>query len=155
MNTNQNVILVVDDNPENLRVLSNMLKQENYIVRVAQNGKQALASIVESEPDLVLLDVNMPEMNGLEVCKRVKSDPAYDNLPVIFISALDDSFNKSLGLAAGAIDYMTKPFDVDEVKVRVKTYLQLRYYKQKIQELEIDLKDKDQKIIELRNKLNK
>jgi len=155
MKNEQAEILIVDDNPENLKVLNRMLKDEGFNVRAAQNGKQALASILETEPDLVLLDVNMPEMNGIEVCRKLKSDSRYKNLPVIFLSALDDSFNKSQGLSAGAVDYMTKPFDVDEVKHRVKTHLLLKHSLDEAARLRFEVEEKNREILKLKEKLGK
>lgn len=122
----RNEILIVDDNPENLRVLSKVLKGAGYQIRAATNGSQALASIEAEEPDLVLLDVHMADMNGFEVCQRVKDDPRFDKLPILFLSALDDSGNKLQGFESGAVDYITKPFDADEVLARVSTHLTLR-----------------------------
>lgn len=150
METKSAEILIVDDNPENLRVLDSILSNEGYSVRVARDGQQAIASIELAEPDLVLLDVNMPVMNGIEVCKTVKKNEKYENLPIIFLSALDDSFNRGQGLKAGAVDYMTKPFDVDEVKVRIKTHLQLRECLLEIERLEHELAEKEKKIKKLK-----
>ncbi len=122
----RNEILIVDDNPENLRVLSQVLKRAGYEIRAATNGAQALASIEAEEPDLVLLDVHMTDMNGFEVCQRIKDDPRFDKLPILFLSALDDAVNKVQGFESGAVDYITKPFDADEVLARVSTHLTLR-----------------------------
>ena len=122
----RNEILIVDDNPENLRVLSKVLKRAGYDIRAATNGAQALASIKAEEPDLVLLDVHMTDMSGFEVCQRVKEDPRFDKLPILFLSALDDAVNKVQGFECGAVDYITKPFDADEVLARVSTHLELR-----------------------------
>ncbi len=122
----RNEILIVDDNPENIRVLSKVLKKAGYDIRAATNGTQALASIEAEEPDLVLLDVHMADMNGFEVCRRVKDDQRFDKLPIIFLSALDDAVNKVQGFESGAVDYVTKPFDADEVLARVATHLTLR-----------------------------
>ncbi len=122
----RNEILIVDDNPENLRVLSQVLKRAGYEIRAATNGSQALASIEAEEPDLVLLDVHMTDMSGFEVCQKVKDDPRFDKLPILFLSALDDAVNKVQGFESGAVDYITKPFDADEVLARVSTHLTLR-----------------------------
>lgn len=147
-------LLIVDDNPENLRVLRDMLSKEGYAVRAAKTGNQAISSIKESEPALVLLDVHLPEMNGFEVCGQIKSDPEYKNLPIIFLSALDDSFNKLKGFEAGAVDYMTKPFDIEEVKVRVSTHLKLRESLIELEVLKSELAKKNEEIEKLRRQTN-
>jgi len=148
-------ILIVDDNPENLRVLSAVLEQEGYEVRAATNGQQALDSIAAAEPDLILLDVHLPEMNGLEVCRTIKKDPKHEDLPIIFLSALSDSFNKLQGFEAGAIDYMTKPFDAEEVKIRVKTHLDLRARLREVKSLRQEIVQKDEVIRQLKAELGR
>ncbi len=122
----RNEILIVDDNPENIRVLSKVLKKAGYDIRAATNGTQALASIEAEEPDLVLLDVHMTDLSGFDVCRKIKDDPRFDKLPIIFLSALDDAVSKVQGFDCGAVDYVTKPFDADEVLARVATHLTLR-----------------------------
>ena len=148
-------ILIVDDNPENLRVLSAVLKEEGYDVRAATNGRQALDTVDASEPDLVLLDVHLPEMNGIRVCRKIHENPRHKHLPVIFLSALGDSFNKLQGFEAGGVDYMTKPFDVDEVKVRVKTHLELRAKLMEVEELREKVERQEEEIAKLKTKLGK
>lgn len=147
-------LLIVDDNPENLKVLGDMLRNEGYSVRAAKNGSQALASIESSEPDLLLLDVHMPEMDGFELCRIIRAKPQFKSLPIIFISALDDSFNKVQGFEAGGNDYMTKPFDLEEVKVRVKTHLKLRKSLMECIRLKAEIEKKDEEIRQLRGQLN-
>ena len=110
------VILIADDNPDNLKVLSSMLEAEQYDVRVAVDGVQALASIRRSSPDLVLLDIHMPNKDGYEVCEELKRDPALEHIPVIFISALSEPFNKVQGFQKGGVDYIEKPFQIDPLK---------------------------------------
>lgn len=154
MKENRYEILIVDDNPENLRVLCEILGNEGYGVRAAKNGKQALASIDLSEPDLLLLDIHMPEMDGFDVCKTIKADRRYNNLPIIFLSALDDSFNKIQGFRAGAVDYMTKPFDLEEVKARVKTHLRLRSSLLEVNQLKLELEEKSKELEILKKKLS-
>ncbi len=143
-------LLIVDDNPENLRVLSSMLKQEGYGVRAAKNGKQALASIDKDEPDLMLLDIHMPEMDGFELCRQIKTQPKFQTLPIIFLSALNDTFNKKQGFEAGAVDYMTKPFDVEEVKIRIKTHLNLKESLMAQDRLKEEIAQKDEQIKQLK-----
>ncbi len=120
-------ILVVDDTPANLRLLSEVLTQHGYHVRPASNGALALKSVAAKIPDLILLDVNMPGMDGYEVCRRLKADEKSSRIPVIFISAFGDTRQKVTGFEAGGIDYVTKPFEAEEVLARVRTHLRLRH----------------------------
>lgn len=119
-------ILIVDDVPANLNLLSGLLREHGYRVRPAPSGKLALDAARHTPPDLVLLDINMPEMNGFEVCNRLKADPALFDIPVLFISAMNDTRDKLRAFNEGGQDYITKPFQVEEVLARVKTHLTLR-----------------------------
>jgi signal transduction histidine kinase len=125
-------ILLVDDTPDNLRLLSAILRNQGFEVRKALNGKRAIASIQAFPPDLVLLDIRMPEMNGYEVCEYLKSDPRTEDIPVIFISALDDPLDKINAFAVGGIDYITKPFQESEVLARIENQLRLRHLQQQL-----------------------
>ncbi len=118
-------IMVVDDQPANLKLLEDMLTQQDYLVRSFPRGRLALAAAVEFPPDLILLDINMPEMNGFEVCERLKSSPKLSGIPVIFLSALSETEDKVQAFRSGGVDYVTKPFQVDEVQARVETQLKL------------------------------
>lgn len=118
-------ILVVEDTPESLYLLSTVLTEAGYAVREAPNGELALWTASRHPPDLILLDIRMPGMNGFEVCRRLKDDPATASVPVIFLSALSDREDKTEGFAAGAVDYVTKPFSEMEVLARVRTHLRL------------------------------
>ena len=118
-------IVVVDDNENNLQVLSAMLQSVGYIVRPALDGETALKSILANLPDLILLDIRMPSMDGYEVCTRLKSNPLTAQIPVIFISALHDTEDKLCAFKSGGADYITKPFEMEEVLARVKTHLSL------------------------------
>jgi two-component system sensor histidine kinase/response regulator len=118
-------IMVVDDQPDNLRLLEDTLTQEGYQVRSLPRGRLALASALQRPPDLVLLDVNMPEMDGYEVCERMAAHASLRRIPVIFLSALSDATDKVRSFQAGAVDYITKPFQVDEVRARVRTHLEV------------------------------
>ncbi|MDA8429750.1 MAG: response regulator [Geobacteraceae bacterium] len=118
-------ILVVDDTPESLRALTGILQQEGYSVRPANSGQLALASIAAQPPDLILLDIRMPGLDGFEVCRRLKSEEATRNIPVIFQSAATDLADRLEGLKMGAVDYITKPFQREELLARVKTHLEL------------------------------
>ncbi len=127
-------VLIADDNPNNLMVLSVMLKGKGYEVRVAMDGVQALSSIRQLPPDLIMLDIHMPEMDGYRVCEELKKDPELKSIPVIFISALSEPFNKVQGFEKGAVDYIEKPFHLEEVEARVETQLKLRYYQERLRE---------------------
>ncbi|HEY9825988.1 MAG TPA: response regulator, partial [Stenomitos sp.] len=119
-------ILVVDDNPVNVRLLANILVNLGYKVRKATNGEMALDAIDAITPDLILLDINMPGMDGYQVCQTLKSSPKNSDIPVIFISALDEMSDKLKGFDVGGIDYISKPFQLLEVQTRVKTHIALR-----------------------------
>lgn len=120
--------MIVDDNPANLRLLEDMLLQRGHEVRSFPLGRLALAAAVKNPPDLMLLDVNMPEMNGYEVCERLKSIETLANIPVIFLSALNETQDKVKAFRCGAVDYISKPFQFEEVHARVETHLQLREF---------------------------
>src|SRR3982751_7075213 len=115
-------ILVVDDTPANLQVLAGMLKERGYRVRPVPGGKLALLAAKREPPDLILLDINMPEMNGYEVCEQLKIDETLSGIPVIFISALTDNLDKVKAFATGGVDYITKPFQMEELQARVNTH---------------------------------
>lgn len=119
-------ILVVDDTPANLQVLAGMLKERGYKVRPVPGGKLALQAARRDPPDLILLDINMPDMNGYEVCERLKADDRLKRIPVIFISALTEQLDKVKAFATGGVDYITKPFQMEELHARVETHLKLR-----------------------------
>ena len=116
-------LLAVDDNPHNLQLLSGILQGAGYTVRAANSGARALRILERDAPDLVLLDVEMPELDGYAVCREIRSRPALDGVPVIFVSALDDVAAKVRGFAAGGVDYVSKPFEAAEVLARVETHL--------------------------------
>jgi diguanylate cyclase (GGDEF)-like protein len=138
---NQGNILIVDDQLDNLRVLSTILTEEGYQVRKALNGQMALIACQTLAPDLILLDINMPDISGYEVCQRLKSNPQTCNIPVIFISILDDVTDKVKGIKMGGVDYITKPFQFEEVVVRVQNQLT-------IQRLQMQLQETNQKLLE-------
>lgn len=127
-------ILIVDDTPANLRLLSQMLAGEGYHVRPLPDGPLALAAAQAEPPDLVLLDIRMPGMDGYEVCRRLKADTRTRDIPIIFISALDAIQDKVTAFSAGGVDYVTKPFQAQEVLARVATHLALRELQKQLQE---------------------
>lgn len=129
-------ILIVDDTTENLKLIANFLRESGYDVRAAKNGKFALKFLEKFSPDLILLDVKLPEMDGFEICRRLKAWGKTKDIPVIFMTAFDDSSNpnyKVRGLALGAVDYISKPIQLDEVLARVKTHLRLRFLTRQLQ----------------------
>ncbi len=125
---------MVDDTPANLQVLGGMLKERGYKVRPVPNGKLALLAAQRDPPDLILLDINMPEMNGYEVCEQLKADDKLKGIPVIFISALTEPLDKVKAFATGGVDYITKPFQMEELHARAETHLKLR-------RLQVELED--------------
>jgi len=127
-------ILVVDDTPANLRLLTTILTSRGYQVRPVLKGQLALTAAQSSPPDLILLDISMPEMDGYEVCNRLKAAEKTRAIPIIFISAIDDMQNKLKAFKAGGVDYITKPFQVEEVLARVETHLTLRFTQQELQQ---------------------
>ena len=120
------VVLIVDDVPTNIKLLANALRHE-YRVKVASRGEDALQGArLEPQPDLILLDVMMPEMDGYEVCRRLKSNPVTEFIPVIFVTARDTDEDQELGFNLGCVDYITKPFSLPIVKARIRTHLRLK-----------------------------
>ena len=117
---------MVDDVSANLQVLTGMLKTRGYKVRPVPSGMLALQAARKDPPDLILLDINMPEMNGYEVCEHLKADVNLRGIPVIFISALNENLDKVNAFAIGGVDYITKPFQMEELHARVETHLKLR-----------------------------
>lgn len=144
-----NNILIVDDTPENLTVLSRMLEQHGYQVRPALNGQVALKAISKALPDLILLDIVMPGINGYDLCRQIKADQRTHDIPIIFISALDQVMDKVKAFAAGGIDYVTKPFQAEEVLARIHTHLSLRNMQRQLQDQNLAL----QQEIENRKKM--
>ena len=126
-------ILLVDDTPANLKVLTELLKEQGYRVRVAINAQLALQAIERKPPDLILLDINMPDMDGYSVAKTLKSQSAHADIPIIFISALNEVEDKIKAFEAGGVDYITKPFHFAEVKARVETHLNIDALKKSLQ----------------------
>jgi signal transduction histidine kinase len=140
-NTNRYDILIVDDTPDSLKILSRMLKERGYRVRPATSGRHALKSTAARRPDLILLDVKMPEMDGYEVCRRLKSDQHSRHVPVIFISALGETAKKVEGFEAGGVDYITKPFETEEVLARVDIHLQLHELTERMKQKVLEQND--------------
>jgi len=127
-------ILIVDDTTANLQILSSILRAQGYKVRPVPSGKLALKAVETQAPDLILLDIMMPDINGFELCKQLKGNPAYSEIPVIFISALTQADEKVEAFKAGGVDYITKPFNLEEVQARVSTHLKLRQFQLQLEE---------------------
>ncbi len=128
-------ILAVDDTPSSLRLLTDILTGEGYEVRSAINGELALHAAKAQPPQLVLLDVSMPEMDGFEVCRRLKQEPRLHDIPVIFVSALSETHEKIKGFDFGGVDYVTKPFQREELLARVRTHLELHNLRNNLEEM--------------------
>jgi signal transduction histidine kinase len=132
-------IMVVDDTPANLRLLEKMLLEHGYRVRCFPKGAMALKSAVDDPPDLIFLDINMPEMNGYEVCEQLKANARTRKIPVIFISALTETLDKVRAFGAGGVDYITKPFQFEEVHARAEAHLKLVRAQKDIEEKNAEL----------------
>ena len=137
-----NKILVIDDSPDNLRVLSLALAEHNYDVRCAKSGSMAFKAIEMELPNLILLDIRIPDLDGYRICHQLKADPDTREIPVIFISALDTAFDKVKAFASGGADYITKPFQVEEVLARVKNQLELQSFQSKLDQLNNELEQR-------------
>jgi two-component system, sensor histidine kinase and response regulator len=133
------VILIVDDHTENLHLLSQMLQRQGYRIRVANSGGRALAAVHANPPDLILLDIMMPDTDGYAVCEQLKRQPTTHDIPILFISALNDTVDKVKAFEVGGVDYITKPFQVQEVLARVETHLTLRRLRQELAQQVADL----------------
>ena len=133
-------ILIVDDTPDNLRLLSRMLKRRGYTVDTAKSGQTALDMVAENQPDIILLDVYMPIMDGYQVCQALKADEQMALIPVVFLSALSEPVDKLRGFEAGGVDYITKPFHFHEVIARVENHLEL--YRQRVENDRLRLQER-------------
>lgn len=133
-NTNQATVLVVDDTPEMLHVVTNILAGE-YRVLAAKNGERALEYAIQERPDLIMLDILMPGLDGYEVCRRLKADPATHEIPIIFVTVMDQEQDETRGFALGAMDYVTKPFSPAVVQARVRTHLELKRHRDHLEKL--------------------
>ncbi|MEX0722789.1 MAG: hybrid sensor histidine kinase/response regulator [Gracilimonas sp.] len=132
MDLSNSLILIVDDTPANLRLLSHVLNKNGYKHIEASNGKEAVELAKKHEPDLILLDIMMPEMDGFEVIKKVKSDKLIQDTPIIFLSSLTDTDDKIEGFKSGGVDYITKPFQKEETLARINTHLKIRFLQKQL-----------------------
>ncbi|MGM0370846.1 MAG: response regulator [Bacillota bacterium] len=149
-----NLILIVDDTTQNLQVVGKMLKNEGYKVAAVNDGEEALDFVKQRIPDLVLLDIMMPGLNGYQVCRKLSKMPQLKEIPVIFISALNELENKIKGFEVGGVDYITKPFRKQEVLARVKTHLELRKNKKRVKEYAERLEKRNYELEQLQEELN-
>lgn len=151
---NQGNILIVDDVPDNLRVLSHLLQSQGYKVRPVINGAMAIAAAKTIKPDLILLDINMPQMNGLQVCEKLKASETTADIPVIFLSALHEIADKIKAFEVGGADYITKPFNIQEVLVRIQNQLAQQQLRQQLNEqnlrLQAEIKERQKTEEEIR-----
>ncbi len=136
-------VLVVDDTPDNIQLISDILFEEGMSVTIARSGKQALKNVLVKLPDIILLDIAMPEMDGYEVCETLKKTPATANIPVIFLTAKTEAADVIKGFQVGAVDYVTKPFNIAELVARVHTHLELKRSRDIINEQNEKLKQLD------------
>ena len=139
-------IFLVDDNPNNLTLLYGILRNAGYQVRAANNGRRALETVTAYPPELIMLDINMPEMNGYEVCEKLKANHETQDIPVIFISALDDVFDKVRAFQVGGIDYVPKPFHAEEVLARVETQLNVFRLRRDLESKRMELEVKQRQL---------
>lgn len=158
MSDNNKLILIVDDVPRNLQVLATILYDVGYEIAIAENGKTALEILHTISPDLILLDIMMPDVDGFEVCRQIKSNPELTSIPIIFLTAKNDTDSIVRSFEIGASDYVTKPFNAIELKARVKTHLQLREKTKRLeqvnQELDQIVKDRTVELQKANQKLS-
>jgi DNA-binding response OmpR family regulator len=136
-------LLIVDDKPQNLRLVSDFLAEQGFDLMLARSGAQALERVARATPELVLLDVRMPDMDGFAVCRRLKADSATADVPVIFMTAVDDTAHKVEGFALGAVDYITKPIQREELLARIRHHLQLHRLQRELVAKSADLASKN------------
>ena len=135
----QPIVLIVDDNPTNLKVLSGAIADYDWKILVATDGESAVEQANYAKPDLILLDVMMPGIDGFETCNQLKQNPVTHEIPIIFMTALCDTVDKVKGLTLGAVDYITKPFQTEEVLARVNVHLKMRFLNKQLAEQKNDL----------------
>ena len=155
--TEKHKILIIDDEPVGVTLLATQLSADQYETTVAYNGKDGLQILSEKSPDLILLDVMMPGMSGFDVCRKIKERADIPNIPILFITAMEAPEDKSRGFAAGAVDFITKPFDINEIKARIKTHLALKKAQDTLKNhnviLEKKVKERTSKLINANHKL--
>jgi len=145
MQSGRQKILIIDDTPANIQILNEFLQQD-YAIFFSTNGPDGVRIAQQELPDLILLDIMMPEMDGYEVCAKIKTDPLTRQIPVIFITAMNAEEDEAKGLDAGAIDYITKPVSAPIVKARVKNHLELKRHRDELKKLTMELDKKNQEL---------
>lgn len=148
-NKEKPLVLIVDDVPKNLQVLGNILRKQEYNIAAATSGKQALDLVKNIQPDLILLDIMMPDIDGFEVCKKLKESTESKDIPVIFLTAKTGTDDIVKGFEVGAVDYLTKPFNSAELLARANTHIELKKARDKERELILKLKDALKKVKQL------
>jgi two-component system, sensor histidine kinase and response regulator len=148
-------VLIVDDNPTNLGLMSEYLTRHNYDVVLSQSGEDALQKAVLERPDIILLDIMMPGIDGFETCRRFKAHPDTRDLPVIFVTALMNTTDKIKGFEAGGVDYITKPFQPEEIGLRVSTHLTIKKLREQLQEQNSQLQQQKDELAELNTNKDK
>lgn len=152
MHQSESLILIVDDTPVNLKLLSHVLKTEGYDHIEASTGKRAIELAKKHEPDLILLDIMMPGMDGFEVISHIKNDKLLKDIPIIFLSSLTDTEDKIEGFKLGGVDYITKPFQKEETLARIKTHLKIRFLQKQLNERIKILRDREVELSRLNQK---
>ena len=147
-------ILIVDDIAKNIQVLGSLLAKDNYAISYATHASQALAMVETEDYDLILLDIMMPELDGYEVCRRIKMIPGKKDIPIIFLTARIEKQDIVEGFNAGAVDYITKPFNSAELKARVLTHVQLKIARDRIAEQNSELREKNSRLVTLNRELH-
>ncbi len=147
-------ILIIDDNVTNLKVAIDTLRSHDYAVLMARSGQDGLERAKLAQPDLILLDIKMPDLDGYEVCRQLKADPQTEQIPVIFLSALNEVFDKMTAFSIGGVDYITKPFQTEEMLARVHTHIRLQQLQQELQAANETLEEKVQRRTEALAKSN-
>ena len=147
MKNDTSTILIVDDNPQNLQVLAQVIEENGYETVLAMNGKQVFEYVSVEKPDLILLDIMMPEMDGYEVCSILKKDSGLVDVPVIFLTAMTEPEDIVKGFEAGGVDYITKPFNALELKIRVKNHLQLKKAQDELKKFNEELQNKNNELV--------
>lgn len=155
MDNSQFDILIADDNPNNLKVISEMLKEMGLKIRIATDGQQVMDSLEKKAVDLILLDISMPKLDGYQVCEKLKADVTLKDIPVIFMSALTEEYNKVKGFKLGAVDYITKPIHMEEAKARISVHLGIYHQKKMLQVFNESLVKREMRIVELKREVNK
>jgi DNA-binding response OmpR family regulator len=146
-------ILIIDDIGKNIQVLASILGQSDFAVSYALSGQQALDVVMEEEFDCILLDIMMPGMDGLEVCRRIKDQPGKKNIPIIFLTARTEKADIISGFEAGAVDYLTKPFNAIELLARVNTHVQLKKIRDLLEKTNLELAAKNEHLEKLNAEL--